>query len=72
MNRSRVYLGVVVLVILLAAAAVIPQLATPTADAYPGDCILIQNPYWATYTGGEGGCEGAYYNCTVWVFECEQ
>lgn len=66
-NKLRVIR--VVVFVLCAAAILVPLLAVQPADA--ANCVLIQNPYWATYTGGPDGCSGAAYDCQVWVFECE-
>ena len=71
MNRSKAGVGVLLVLVVAALLTLVPQLAVEQAEAYPGDCILIQNPYWATYTGGESGCEGAAHDCVVWTFECE-
>lgn len=61
--------GRATLLALCVTAALVSLLMGQVADA--GPCKLVQDPYWATYTGGEEGCGGEAYNCQVFVYECD-
>jgi len=61
--------GVLVILIVAVIASIVPQLVIHDAEAQV-PCIEHQDPFWATYTGGEEGCAGAAYDCQVVNYDC--
>jgi len=62
--------GLLIALVLIVALVLVSQLiVTQNAEAQV-PCIETQDPFWATYTGNEGGCSGEAYNCQVFTYSC--